>query len=176
MEHALHGDCQSAVQALLAMADRHAHVCDRQHCNIRSQRSASQALHCSGHAFIMHKSIVYAILYFWLDDAIPSSSHNLVKLVSIFAGFASQSLLTGLGSVQFVSNLAFVMLVLKEKVPPRCVLATFFIVVGNIVLVVFGNKASPKFSVTELAGLYRKDATAAYMIMAYAGGMSTFAA
>ena len=62
------------------------------------------------------------------------------------------------------------MLVLKEKVPPRCMLATFFIVVGNIVLVVFGNKDSPKYSVTELAGLYRKDGMAAYMAMAYAGG------
>ncbi|KAL3151925.1 hypothetical protein ABBQ32_001054 [Trebouxia sp. C0010 RCD-2024] len=82
-------------------------------------------------------------------------------------GFASQSLLTGLGSVQFISNLVFVMLVLKEKVPPRCMLATLFIVVGNIVLVVFYNKDSPKYSVTELAGLYRKDGMAAYM--AYAG-------
>ncbi|KAL3142887.1 hypothetical protein ABBQ38_003175 [Trebouxia sp. C0009 RCD-2024] len=61
------------------------------------------------------------------------------------------------------------MLVLKEKVPPRCMLATFFIVVGNIVLVVFGNKDCPKYSVTELAGLYRKDGMAAYMAMAYAG-------
>lgn len=87
---------------------------------------------------------------------------------SFCAGFASQSLLTGLGSVQFISNLVFVMLVLKEKVPPRCMLATLFIVVGNIVLVVFYNKDSPKYSVTELAGLYRKDGMAAYM--AYAGG------
>ena len=86
------------------------------------------------------------------------------------AGFASQSLLTGLGSVQFISNLVFVMSVLKEKVPPRCMLATFFIVVGNVILVVFGNKDSPKYSVTELAGLYRKDGMVAYMAMAYAGG------
>ena len=93
--------------------------------------------------------------------------HRLTKL---HAGFASQSLLTGLGSVQFISNLVFVMLVLKEKVPPRCMLATFFIVVGNVVLVVFGNKASPKYSVAELAALYRKDGMAAYMLMAYAGG------
>ena len=86
------------------------------------------------------------------------------------SGFASQSLLTGLGSVQFISNLIFVTLVLKEKVPVRCLLDTFFIVVGNVVLVVFGNKASPKYSVTELADLYRKDGMAAYMMMAYGGG------
>lgn len=79
-------------------------------------------------------------------------------------------MLTGLGSVQFISNLLFVVLVLKEKVPPRCMLATFFIVVGNVVLVVFGNKDSPEFSVAELAALYRKDGMAAYMAMAYAGG------
>lgn len=86
------------------------------------------------------------------------------------AGFASQSLLTGLGAVQFVSNLVFVKLVLKEEVPPRCMLATFLIVVGNVVLVVFGNKDSPKYSVAELAALNRKDGMAAYMAMAYAGG------
>ena len=62
------------------------------------------------------------------------------------------------------------MLVLKEKVPPRCMLATFFIVVGNVILVVFGNKDSPEYSVAELAALYRKDGMAAYMAMAYAGG------
>ena len=49
-------------------------------------------------------------------------------------------------------------------------LATFFIVVGNFVLVVFGNKDSPEYSVAELAALYRKDSMAAYMAMAYAGG------
>ena len=87
-----------------------------------------------------------------------------------YAGFASQSLLTGLGAVQFVSNLVFVKMVLKEEVPPRCVLATFLIVVGNAVLVVFGNKDSPKYSVAELAALNRKDGMAAYMAMAYAGG------
>lgn len=86
------------------------------------------------------------------------------------AGFASQSLLTGLGAVQFVSNLVFVKMVLKEEVPPRCVLATFLIVVGNVVLFVFGNKDSPKYSVAELAALNRKDGMAAYMAMAYAGG------
>lgn len=88
----------------------------------------------------------------------------------VVAAFASQSLLTGLGSVQFISNLVFVVLVLKEKVPRRCVLATFLIVVGNIILIVFGSKESPSYSVAQLAARYRQDSMAAYMMLAYAGG------
>lgn len=90
--------------------------------------------------------------------------------LTFIAAFASQSLLTGLGSVQFISNLVFVMLVLREQVPLRYVLATVLIVAGNVILVVFGNKSSPKYTVTQLAALYRQDSMAAYMIMAYGGG------
>jgi len=79
-------------------------------------------------------------------------------------------LLTGLGSVQFISNLVFVLLVLREKVPLRCILATVLIVAGNVILVVFGNKTSPKYTVAQLAALYRQNGIAAYMIMAYGGG------
>ena len=91
------------------------------------------------------------------------------------AAFASQSLLTGLGSVQFISNLVFVVLVLREKVPLRCILATFLIVAGNVILVVFGSKTSPKYTVSQLAALYRQDSMAAYMIMAYGGGTQPLA-
>ncbi|DBA76848.1 TPA: hypothetical protein ACH3X2_008863 [Trebouxia sp. C0005] len=94
---------------------------------------------------------------------------NIANFVA--RAFASQSLLTGLGSVQFVSNLLFVVLVLKEKVPLRCILATFLIVAGNVLLVVFGSKTSPKYTVSQLAALYRQDSMAAYMIMAYGGGI-----
>ena len=95
---------------------------------------------------------------------------DMMTCVSCCAAFASQSLLTGLGSVQFISNLVFVVLVLREKVPLRCILATFLIVAGNVVLVVFGSKTSPKYTVSQLAALYRQDSMAAYMIMAYGGG------
>lgn len=87
------------------------------------------------------------------------------------AAFASQSLLTGLGSVQFITNLGFVVGVLKERVPRRCVLATFLIVAGNVILVIFGSKDSPDYSVAQLAALYRQDSMAAYMMLAYAGGL-----
>ena len=100
---------------------------------------------------------------------------DMTICVSCCAAFASQSLLTGLGSVQFVSNLLFVVLVLKEKVPLRCILATFLIVAGNVLLVVFGSKTSPKYTVSQLAALYRQDSMAAYMIMAYGGGIQSLA-
>ena len=100
---------------------------------------------------------------------------DMTTCVSCCAAFASQSLLTGLGSVQFISNLVFVVLVLREKVPLRCVLATFLIVAGNVILVVFGSKTSPKYTVSQLAALYRQDSMAAYMIMAYGGGTQPLA-
>ena len=100
---------------------------------------------------------------------------DMMTCVSCCAAFASQSLLTGLGSVQFISNLVFVVLVLREKVPLRCILATFLIVAGNVVLVVFGSKTSPKYTVSQLAALYRQDSMAAYMIMAYGGGTQPLA-
>lgn len=62
--------------------------------------------------------------------------------------------------------------VLKERVPRRCVLATFLIVAGNVILVIFGSKDSPSYSVAQLAALYRQDSMAAYMMLAYAGGIS----
>ena len=92
------------------------------------------------------------------------------KLVCWCAAFASQALLTGLGSVQFISNLAFAVLVLRERVPRRCVAATALIVAGNVILVLFGSKTSPDYTVAQLAALYRQDSMAAYMMMAYAGG------
>ncbi|GBG85711.1 hypothetical protein CBR_g40440 [Chara braunii] len=65
-----------------------------------------------------------------------------------------QSLLAALGSVQFISNVAFAYLVLKETVTGRIMIATGFIVVGNIFLVSFGNHQSKTYSHQELLRNY----------------------
>ncbi|CAH8363631.1 unnamed protein product [Eruca vesicaria subsp. sativa] len=69
-------------------------------------------------------------------------------------GYAAQSLLAALGSIQFVSNIAFAYVVLNKMVTVKVHVATAFIVLGNIFLVAFGNHQSPVFTPEELAEKY----------------------
>lgn len=103
---------------------------------------------------------------------------------SLRAGFAAQSLLAALGSIQFVSNVIFAWFVLHERVrvyaghcqcsclchttcvtctgmyhvqaDRRVIIATAMIVVGCIVLVVFGNHQSAPLTTQELLRLFKK--------------------
>lgn len=93
------------------------------------------------------------------------------------AGYAAQSLLAAIGSVQFVSNLVFAATVLKDTIPPRIVFATALIVAGDLLLVVFGSKESPEFTAWELAALYRAPGMVLYMSLAFGfGGFTHLAA
>jgi drug/metabolite transporter (DMT)-like permease len=65
---------------------------------------------------------------------------NILKLNTF--GYAAQSLLAALGSVQFVTNVFFAYVLLNEVVTRRIVLATIFIMAGNVFLVAFGNHQS----------------------------------
>ncbi|XP_021736111.1 probable magnesium transporter NIPA8 isoform X3 [Chenopodium quinoa] len=69
-------------------------------------------------------------------------------------GYAAQSLLAALGSVQFVSNIAFAFFVLNKKISVKVLVATTFIVLGNVFLVAFGNHQSPVYTPEELAEKY----------------------
>ncbi|KAI9081321.1 hypothetical protein K1719_036742 [Acacia pycnantha] len=69
------------------------------------------------------------------------SLENCLNFISF--GYAAQSLLAALGSVQFVSNIAFAYFVLNKMVTVKVLVATAFIVLGNIFLVAFGNHQSP---------------------------------
>eukprot|EP00891_Asterochloris_glomerata_P008946 jgi/Astpho2/8946/e_gw1.00133.129.1_t len=90
---------------------------------------------------------------------------NIINFVSF--GYAAQSLLAAIGSVQFVSNLVFAATVLKDTIPPRIVFATALIVAGDLLLVVFGSKESPEFTAWELAALYRAPGMVLYMSLAF---------
>lgn len=59
-----------------------------------------------------------------------------------------------MGSVQFVSNIAFAYFVLNKAVAVRVLIATAFIVLGNIFLVAFGNHQSPVYTPEELVEKY----------------------
>ncbi|RXH89175.1 hypothetical protein DVH24_031532 [Malus domestica] len=73
---------------------------------------------------------------------------NLLKLGH------NESLLAALGSVQFVSNIAFAYFVLNKMVTVKVMVATAFIVLGNIFLVAFGNHQSPVYTPEQLAEKY----------------------
>ncbi|KAE8700017.1 putative magnesium transporter NIPA8 [Hibiscus syriacus] len=64
------------------------------------------------------------------------------------------SLLAALGSVQFVSNIAFAYFVLNKMDTVKVLAATAFIVLGNFFLVAFGNHQSPVYTPGQLAEKY----------------------
>ena len=72
-------------------------------------------------------------------------------------GYAAQSLLASLGSVQFVSNVVFGSTVLGEIVTRKTWVATFVIVIGNVLIVGFSNRENIEFTSTELRQAYAAD-------------------
>lgn len=57
--------------------------------------------------------------------------------------FASQAMLTALGSVQFVLNILYGRWLLGEKVNSRAISAAAVILPGNILAVAFASKNDP---------------------------------
>ncbi|GLI58597.1 hypothetical protein VaNZ11_000325 [Volvox africanus] len=88
---------------------------------------------------------------------------NILNFVSF--GFAAQSLLAALGSVQFVSNVIFAYFVLHEPINRMILIATACIVGGCILLVVFGNQTSATYTVKQLTELYTKPAYVVYLCL-----------
>ena len=77
---------------------------------------------------------------------------NLATFASF--GFAAQSLLASLESIQFVSNIFFVRYVHKEVVTWRMVIATSSIVIGNTLVVIFSDHAANLLTSAMLLNLY----------------------
>ncbi|OVA09722.1 Magnesium transporter NIPA [Macleaya cordata] len=100
------------------------------------------------------KLILKPIIYFqtWRVGILFFALGNCLNFISF--GYAAQSLLAALGSVQFVSNIAFAYFVLKKRVTVKVLVATAFIVLGNIFLVAFGNHQSPVYTTEQLAEKY----------------------
>ncbi|XP_024371631.1 probable magnesium transporter NIPA8 isoform X2 [Physcomitrium patens] len=88
----------------------------------------------------------------WRIGVAIFSFGNILNFISF--GYAAQSLLAALGSIQFVSNVFFAYLMLNEVVTRRIVLATSFIVVGNGFLVAFGNHQSVIYTSEQLLRNY----------------------
>lgn len=105
------------------------------------------------------------IMYFqsWRVGIVFFILGNCLNFISF--GYAAQSLLAALGSVQFISNIAFAYFVLKKVVTVKVLTATTFIVLGNIFLVAFGNHQSPVYTPEQLAEKYTNVAFLLYLIV-----------
>ncbi|KAI4348407.1 hypothetical protein L6164_009134 [Bauhinia variegata] len=105
------------------------------------------------------------IIYFqtWRVGIVFFFLGNCLNFISF--GYAAQSLLAALGSVQFVSNIAFAYFVLNKMVTVKVLVATAFIVLGNTFLVAFGNHQSPVYTPEQLAEKYSNIAFLLYLIV-----------
>ncbi|XP_051140891.1 probable magnesium transporter NIPA8 isoform X2 [Andrographis paniculata] len=106
------------------------------------------------HEAVHGKALMKPIIYFqtWRIGILFFILGNCLNFISF--GYAAQSLLAALGSIQFVSNIAFAYFVLNKTVTVNVLVATAFIVLGNIFLVAFGNHQSPVYTPEQLAEKY----------------------
>ncbi|KAJ6793931.1 putative magnesium transporter NIPA8 [Iris pallida] len=100
------------------------------------------------------KLVLKPIIHFqsWRIGILFFAVGNCLNFFSF--AYAAQSLLAALGSVQFVSNIAFAYFVLSKTVTIKVMVATTFIVFGNIFLVSFGNHQSPVYTPEQLSKKY----------------------
>lgn len=107
-----------------------------------------------GNGGINGKTLLKPIISFqsWRIGILFFAFGNALNFISF--GYAAQSLLAALGSVQFVSNIAFAYFVLQKTVTVKVLVATTFIVLGNTFLVAFGNHQSPVYTQEQLAEKY----------------------
>ena len=110
----------------------------------------------------------------WLAAMVVFVLANLANFASF--AFAAQSLLAALGSIQFVSNVAFARLVNKERITARTVVGTVVIVAGCVVLVTFGSHDSPSYTVNELLALYGNAGYIVYLCVGAAVSLASYVA
>jgi hypothetical protein len=85
---------------------------------------------------------------------------GLVILGSIFdfaaLGFAPQSVVAPLGSLTLVANVFFAPLLLNETSTRKDMLATFVIISGSVLSVIFSSHEDPTYQIETLFGLFLK--------------------
>ena len=91
---------------------------------------------------------------------------NLFTFASF--GFGAQSLLASLESIQFVSNLFFAHYIHHEVVSYRMIIATFLIVSGNVLVVIFADHAAQLVTSDDMINLYKTNTIyQGYMVVAF---------
>lgn len=100
------------------------------------------------------KFVPKSVMHFqtWRIGILFFAVGNCLNFMSF--AYAAQSLLAALGSIQFVSNIAFAYVVLNKTISVKVMVATTFIVFGNAFLVSFGNHQSPVYTPEQLIAKY----------------------
>eukprot|EP00002_Diphylleia_rotans_P002214 TRINITY_DN11380_c0_g1_i1.p1 TRINITY_DN11380_c0_g1~~TRINITY_DN11380_c0_g1_i1.p1 ORF type:complete len:473 (+),score=114.53 TRINITY_DN11380_c0_g1_i1:70-1488(+) len=98
----------------------------------------------------------------WLAALAVFIVGNILNFSSF--GFAAQSMLAAMGSIQFVSNVIFGIYILKETVTRRVVLATSLILFGNVFCVVFAAQGTDSPDASELMNYFIRASFVAYLI------------
>lgn len=78
--------------------------------------------------------------------------------------FAAQSLLSGLGSVQFLSQVFFSRFILHEKIEKYAYAGVALIITGCIFIVIFGAHGTKNYRPEELAALYGRSEYVCYLL------------
>jgi uncharacterized membrane protein len=116
---------------------------------------------------------------FWWTGIVLFVVGNGFNFVSF--SYAKQSLLAALGSIQFVSNVAFGVFILGEVPRTRTYLGTATIIAGNVVIVMvadgyFGDKDAwcnmTLYTANELAELYLEPAFVVYLVVCAVVGVT----
>ena len=83
-------------------------------------------------------------------------------------GFAAQSLLAALESIQFVSNVVFAKYIHKEIITNRMLISTTSIIIGNVLVVIFAQHESGLFDSGAIIHMYLTNtAYQAYLVVAF---------
>ncbi len=90
--------------------------------------------------------------HLWAIGTFIFVSGSLCNFVSF--GYAAQSLLASLQSVQFLSNMLFAKVVHKETLTWTMIGATFVIICGNVLVVLFSEHTAVKYTGAEIFNLY----------------------
>jgi len=90
----------------------------------------------------------------WYMGTVFFVSGSILNFVSF--SFAAQSLLAALGSAQFISNVFFGKVILGEVVTVQTIFATFVIITGNGLVVLFSSHESVIYEAEDLIDFYNK--------------------
>ena len=101
----------------------------------------------------------------WLCGLVIFACGDTLNLVAL--NFAAQSLLEAIGSVQFLSNLVFGVLILGEPMRKRHVVSTACIVLGNILILACGDHHNHKITLNRLYKLVQRKPFIVYILTVY---------
>ena len=87
---------------------------------------------------------------------------NLLNFISF--SYAAQTVLSSLGSVQFIANILFIYLLFRIKPTKMQIIGTVFIISGNICIVTVANKSTHKFDSSQLISLFVRSQYISYLV------------